>query len=281
MARGDRRAAAVGGRNRTWTEDVRLGSGGPGRRVAGRELQRREDRLAAIRAAKARLEAAQRSADDARGRACRGRLGTRREAGRTSGAYGEPEEKAQSNFTDPESGIMKTGNEASSSATTRQAAVDRGAPVGRLATGSDGERERSRAGSLVLLDQVEERFDTQPETVLADAGYCNERDLAELETRGVDALCGDEPGGQAGRRRQSEEAAGDGPGFVQPAPGARFGARPAFKVGGCLPRCRHGGSGTCVPGGRRLPSYCSVSGNLAPHCETSRLGSETTCSFRA
>ena len=37
-----------------------------------------------------------------------------------------------------------------------------------------------------LLDEVEEAFDDQPETVLADAGYCNERDLSALETRGID-----------------------------------------------------------------------------------------------
>ena len=37
-----------------------------------------------------------------------------------------------------------------------------------------------------MLDEVRERFDVQPATVLADAGYCNERDLTELETRGVD-----------------------------------------------------------------------------------------------
>ena len=42
-------------------------------------------------------------------------------------------------------------------------------------------------GAMVgLLDEVEETFDAQPETVLADAGYCNERDLSELETRGID-----------------------------------------------------------------------------------------------
>ena len=37
-----------------------------------------------------------------------------------------------------------------------------------------------------LLDEMEETFDAQPETVLADAGYCNERDLSELEARGID-----------------------------------------------------------------------------------------------
>ena len=39
-----------------------------------------------------------------------------------------------------------------------------------------------------LLDAVSETFDAQPETVLADAGYCNDRDLVDLETRG--RVCG-------------------------------------------------------------------------------------------
>ena len=47
------------------------------------------------------------------------------------------------------------------------------------ANGSD------QGGLPMLLDAVAETLGEQPETVLADAGYCNERDLAELETRGV------------------------------------------------------------------------------------------------
>ena len=65
-------------------------------------LERREQRLTAIREAKARLEAAQGEADDARGR----QSGQDRnpKGGRPyQRAYGEPESKAQSNFTDPES----------------------------------------------------------------------------------------------------------------------------------------------------------------------------------
>ena len=38
----------------------------------------------------------------------------------------------------------------------------------------------------MLLDAVKETFAAQPETVLADAGYCNERDLTDLEKRGID-----------------------------------------------------------------------------------------------
>lgn len=37
-----------------------------------------------------------------------------------------------------------------------------------------------------LLDEVNAHFDEQPQRVLGDAGYCNERDLAALEARGID-----------------------------------------------------------------------------------------------
>ena len=90
-------------------EDLRLGVDIRGDELPA-ELRRRKDRVAAIRAAKVRLEAAQRAADDARGR----QPGQARnpKGGRPyKRAYGEPDEKAQSNFTDPESGIMKTSNE--------------------------------------------------------------------------------------------------------------------------------------------------------------------------
>ena len=74
------------------------------------ELKRREDRLAAIRDAKARLEAEQRAADDARGRKPEWERNPKRGPPYKRG-YGEPEEKAQSNFTDPESRIMRTSSE--------------------------------------------------------------------------------------------------------------------------------------------------------------------------
>ena len=163
-------------------EDVRLGPEVRGDELPA-ELRRREDRLAAIRAAKARLEAAARAADDARGRQP-GQPRNRKGGRPYKRAYGEPEEKAQSNFTDPESGIMKTSNEGFQQCYNAQAAVD---GEQQLVVATDVTANASEQGGLpALLDQVEERFDTQPQTVLADAGYCNERDLADLETRGVD-----------------------------------------------------------------------------------------------
>ena len=43
-----------------------------------------------------------------------------------------------------------------------------------------------QGGLPLLLDEVAETVGEQPDTVLADAGYSNERDLVNLETRGVD-----------------------------------------------------------------------------------------------
>ena len=62
----------------------------------------------------------------------------------------------------------------------------------------DGERQiivatevgpqASDQGQLVgLLDGINETFGVEPAVVLADAGYCNEPDLLELENRGIDA----------------------------------------------------------------------------------------------
>ena len=163
-------------------EDTRLGAEVRGDDLPA-ELHRREARLAAIRAAKARLEAKQRAADDARGR----QPGQDRnpKGGRPyKRAYGEPDEKAQSNFTDPESSIMKTSSEGFQQCYNAQAAVD---AEHQLVVATDLTANASDQGELpVLLDAVKETFDAQPETVLADAGYCNERDLKDLEKRGVD-----------------------------------------------------------------------------------------------
>src|ERR1051325_5077319 len=75
------------------------------------ELQRRESRLKKIREAKKRLEERQAEEDRAKGR-------YEGDGGRPNGKkgrpfqkeFGQPDEKAQDNFTDPESRIMKMSN---------------------------------------------------------------------------------------------------------------------------------------------------------------------------
>ena len=163
-------------------EDARLGADVRGDELPA-ELRRREDRLAAIRAAKARLEAQQRAADDARGR--QPDQDRNPKGGRPyKRAYGEPDAKAQSNFTDPESGVMKTSSEGFQQCYNAQVAVD---GEHQLVVATDVTANGSDQGGVpALLDAVEETFSEQPETVLADAGYRNEPDLADLEERGID-----------------------------------------------------------------------------------------------
>ncbi len=161
-----------------------------------------EARLAAIRAAKSRLEAQQRAADDARGRQPdqdrnpKGGQPYKR-------SYGEPDAKAQSNFTDPESGIMKTSNDGFQQCDNAQVAVD---GAHQLVVATEVTANASDQGGVpALLDALAETVGEQPETVLADAGYSNERDLADLETRGIDGYVSLGREGKAARPRDPEK----------------------------------------------------------------------------
>ena len=162
-------------------EDARFGEAFHGDELPS-ELRRREQRLAAIQAAKARLEARARAADDARGR----KPGSTRnpKGGQPyQRAYGEPEAKAQ-DFTDPESRIMKTSSEGFQQCYNAQV-VEEGAH--QLIVATEVSAQANDQGRLVpLLDAVAAAHGERPATVLADAGYCNEADLATLEARGVD-----------------------------------------------------------------------------------------------
>ena len=164
-------------------EDARYGEPARGDELPA-ELRQKEKRLAAIREAKERLEAAQRAADDARGRT----PGQRRnpKGGRPyKRDYGQPDASAQSNFTDPESQIMNTSTEGFQQCYNAQTVVDE---THQLIVGTDVEANASDQGRLLpLLDEVSETFEVEPEVVLADAGYGNEADFVALEQRGIDA----------------------------------------------------------------------------------------------
>ena len=163
-------------------EDERYGEDVAGDELP-EELKRREDRLAAIRAAKARLEEEQRAADDARGR----EPGQKRnpKGGRPyKREHGEPDEKAQSNFTDPESRIMRTSAEGFQQSYNAQAAVE---GENQLVVGTGVTNSASDQGQLIpMIDAAAAALGDAPEQVLADAGYGNEEDLRELERRGID-----------------------------------------------------------------------------------------------
>ena len=98
------------------------------------EIERREARLAAIREARERLEQRQREADRERGRSDdddrrpRGPDGQPR-GGRYKREFGVPVNRAQENFTDPDSRIMKRAGGGFDPAYNAQTAIDEAAHI--------------------------------------------------------------------------------------------------------------------------------------------------------
>jgi transposase len=147
------------------------------------ELQRREERLAKIAAAKARLEARQaeedrrtgRTPDD--GRKSRGHKPFARD-------FGVPPDDAQDNFTDPESRIMKTSY-GFDQCYNGQLAVDEASQM-IVATGLTN-CATDNAELLPLIDQAHATLGEHPRDVLADAGYRGEATFQTLEARDITA----------------------------------------------------------------------------------------------
>lgn len=150
------------------------------------ELRRREVRLAKIEAAKARLEARQAEADRERGRHPDDEQRRGDGAGRPfKRRFGEPEEKAQDNFTDPQSRIMKMGT-GFEQCYNAQAAVDGDSQL-IIASGLTN-NAADNGEFLPLIEAVNTNLGQLPQRVLADSGYRSEQAFAALEEKGVEAL---------------------------------------------------------------------------------------------
>jgi transposase len=147
------------------------------------ELQRREERLAQIAAAKARLEARQAEEDRQKGRTpddgrkSRGRKPFARD-------FGVPPDEAQDNFTDPESRIMKTSL-GFDQCYNGQLAVAAPSQI-IVATGLTN-CAADNAELLPLIDQTHATLGVPPTEVLGDAGYRGEATFQTLETRQITA----------------------------------------------------------------------------------------------
>jgi transposase len=147
------------------------------------ELHRREDRLAKIAAAKARLEARQAEKDRQKGRTPDdGRKG--RGTKPFARDFGVPPDKAQDNFTDPESRIMKT-SAGYDQCYNGQIAVDEASQM-IVATGLTN-CAADHGALLPLIDQSHTTLGADPTDVLADAGYKSEASFQTLETRHITA----------------------------------------------------------------------------------------------
>lgn len=165
-------------------EDAQYGADSRGDELPD-ELVHRQRRLEKIREAKSRLEAEQREADRARGRHPEDK---RRPPGGRGPSYkrdfGVPEDKAQSNFTDPDSRIMKTGD-GYQQCFNGQLAVDEDF---QMIVVNELTANASDQGVLTgLVDQIGGVLGARPEHLLADGGYRKEADLQALEERQIDA----------------------------------------------------------------------------------------------
>jgi transposase len=164
-------------------EDARHGSDRRGDELPA-ELARRTGRLAKIRAARERLEARQAEADREQGR----EPGDEDRKGKPGKPFkrrfGEPEPKAQENFTDPDSRIMKRGSSGFEQCYNAQIAVDE---TERIIVATGVTQSAADAEQLIpLLDEVEANTGVPAARCLADAGYRSESNLQALESRQID-----------------------------------------------------------------------------------------------
>ena len=148
------------------------------------EIARRQERLVAIAAAKARLEERQRQADSQRGRTQGDERRPRDKDGKPKAGkpykrdFGEPEPKAQDSFTDPESRIMKRAGGGFDYSFNAQTAVDETA---HIIVAAEVVNTSSDVQQLpMVLDAVKANTGAAPAQVLADAGYRSEAVMALL-----------------------------------------------------------------------------------------------------
>jgi transposase len=174
------------------------------------ELDRREKRLARLQAARAQIEAE--AADKARAaaekteRRSQDRAGVTdedkvAEAGQKAAAGAKPKPKAQANFTDPDSRIMKMGTGAYAQAYNAQAVVD---DAHQIITAADITDRASDCPSYTqMLDQSAENTGAHPRQAVVDAGYCSDANLGAAAAR--QANHGTETLMATGRLRHDEQ----------------------------------------------------------------------------
>src|SRR5580693_7576957 len=182
-----------------------------GRDRSGEELPDwiadKKKRAEKIRAAQAELEAEARAAAAAKARAQaeaeeRRRAEGRKKPGKPAAPPSEePDPKAQKNFTDPESRIMKT-KDGFIQGYNAQAAVDATAQV-IVAHGLDA-NQTDQHQLTPIADAIETNLGRKPAQLSADAGYCSDANLAALERRDVDAYIA------PGRAKHAGEGEGGG-----------------------------------------------------------------------
>jgi hypothetical protein len=167
------------------------------------ELKRREDRLAKIEEAKARLEAEARAKAEEEQRrrdeeqAQREAEGRPRRGKQPAPINPLPEDKAQTNFTDPEAKIMKQSNKGFDYSYNAQAVVDSAEQIIVAAEVTNQANDKQQAVPMVraALENLEAAGIELPKSAdgsraaipnTADAGYFSEQAVGVLEAMGID-----------------------------------------------------------------------------------------------
>ena len=177
-------------------EDKRYGQDRRGDELP-EELARRADRLRSIRAARQRLEARQQVVDREKGREPDDQDRSGKPGKPFKRAFGEPDAKAQENFTDPDSRIMKRGSSGFAQCYNPQIAVDEAEQIIVATTVTQSAADVNELEAV--LDQIKETTGQYPDKTLADAGYRSEANLQMLEKRGIEGFVpmGREKNGEA------------------------------------------------------------------------------------
>lgn len=145
-------------------------------------------RLEKIRAAKAALEAEAKAAAEVESKARAEADASRKAEGRKKTGKPpappktEPDGKAQRNFTDPESRILKT-KDGYIQGYNAQAAVDGTAQI--IVAHGLTNASNDQAQLAPLLDGIRANLGTNPDEVSADAGYCSDANLRTIKRRRI------------------------------------------------------------------------------------------------
>lgn len=146
------------------------------------QIARRQDRLDAIAQARERLEQRQRETELDRGRD----PDDKPRGGRYKREFGVPEDKAQDNFTDPDSRIMTRAGGGYDASYNAQTAVDETA---HIIVAAELTNSASDAAQLpVMLQAVSDNLGQRPRQVLADTGYRGESVFEQLANCGTDVI---------------------------------------------------------------------------------------------
>ena len=134
------------------------------------ELQRRETRIARIREAKRALEERAREQAKSKGK---------------DPEEAQPTKKAQYNFTDPESRMLK-GPDGFLQGYNTQIAVE---PVFQLIVGQRVTQAANDKQQMVpLVEAIEKQSGQKPEGVVADSGYCSDENLKYLAKKKLEGF---------------------------------------------------------------------------------------------